>query len=78
MYILFFSLGDSAALEESDHGTYTVDDVPFRVDRHTPRRRILTPDSGMMRNADKKVKLDNQPRATKVTGMVLLYSGTSI
>ena len=40
-----------------------MDDVPFRVDRHTPRRRLLTPDSGMVNSSGKKIKLDSQPRA---------------
>ena len=66
---LLSAVGDSAALEESEHGTYTVDEVPFRVDRHTPRRRVLTPDSGMINSTGKKIKLDGQPRATKFTGI---------
>ena len=69
-YILLFAVGDSAALEESEQATYTVDDVPFRVDRHTPRRRLLTPDSGMVNNSGKKIKLDAQPRATKFSGII--------
>ena len=62
-----FAVGDSAALEESEHATYNVDDVQFRVDRHTPRRRLLTPDSAMINSSGKKIKLDAQPRA-KFTG----------
>lgn len=70
MYTFLLSaVGDSAALEESEHGTYTVDEVLFRVDRHTPRRRVLTPDSGMINSTGKKIKLDSQPRATKFTGI---------
>lgn len=63
------AIGDSAALEESEQATYTVDDVTFRVDRHTPRRRLLTPDSGMVNSSGKKIKLDGQPRATKFSGI---------
>ena len=62
-------VGDSAALEESGHATYGVDNVQFRVDRHTPRRRLLTPDSGMVNSSGKKIKLDSQPRTTKFTGI---------
>jgi len=71
LYVLpsLSAVGDSAALEESEHGAYTVDDVPFRVDRHTPRRRVLTPDSGMINSTGKKIKLDGQPRATKFAGI---------
>lgn len=66
------TVGDSAALEESEHTPYNINDVPFRVDRHTSRRRLLTPDSGMVNNSGKKIKLDGQLRATKFTGIQLL------